>query len=108
MIKFFLFFPFLLFAEISQKDYRDCSNGNYSSCYRIGSIKLSISSPDYDIVTGLDYMNSSCNGGFSRACFALGRYYESLHDLDKARYFFGRSCELKDSSGCYRYNLGGR
>lgn len=102
----FLILPLLSYAEIPNKLYRDCSSGVYRSCYDIGISRISISSPDYDVNLGLEYLNTSCNGSYAPACLKLGHYYSSQHDKKNSSFFFQRACELKSSMGCVYYNKG--
>lgn len=105
MKKILLFLlPVFLFAEISNDLFRDCSNGNYQSCFKIGSIRMDITSPYYDPSLALDYLNSACNGSVASGCYLLSNYYKSKGEFDRSLYYLKRACELKDAMSCYSYH----
>lgn len=105
MKKILLFvLPSLLFAEISNDLFRDCSNAKYSSCAKIGDMYMNINSPDYNPSSGLDYLNSACISSVPSACYSLARYYDSKGDNQRSLSFYKKSCDLKNSIGCYYYH----
>lgn len=100
---FLFLLPLLLFAEISNDLFRDCSNGNYKACSTIGSMRMNKYSPDYNPSLALDYLSSACHGSVSAGCFNLGLYYSSKGDNDRSMIYFKKSCDLGDYVGCARY-----
>lgn len=96
--------PSLLLAEISNDLYRDCSNAKYDACYKIGSARMDISSPDYNPSLGVSYLESACNAGISYGCSSLSSYYDKKGDKQRSKSYLKKSCDLKDSWSCYLYN----
>lgn len=101
---FFFLLPSLLFAEISNDLFRDCSNANYIACAKIGAIRMDVMSPDYDPSLALSYLSSACNGSVVSGCSLLSKYYASKGDNDRSLHYLKKSCDLKDSLSCYLYH----
>lgn len=83
---------------------KGCQLKDSDSCAMLGGRKLEIDSKDK---TARKLIKSSCDelgGGIGLGCFLTGFYFEHDGAIEKAKKYYGKSCELENSGGCL--NLG--
>lgn len=109
MKKVFLFLlPVFLFAEISHDLLFACHQNDFTTCAKVGSIRMDRFDPDYDPSHAVEPLKMSCQyGKNASSCKTLSSYYASINDLDNYISYLKIGCNLHDGTSCYLYHRAG-
>jgi hypothetical protein len=87
---------------------RKCHEGSFADCYEALESKMQKVRPVKQLkdleTEKLLLDKKSCANAYALGCFGLYTHYKNLKNMDQAKSFLRKSCELKNSQACEMIN----